>query len=402
MAQKKLKDDLVPASFRGVEFEVYSSSFSAGRRVQVHEYPQRDKPYVEDLGRATREIRFDAFVVGEDYVEQANDLLAALEEDGAGTLVHPWFGTLRVALKEPASVSFDAGLGVARVSLSFVESGELAFPRAAESTQVQSRLAAAALEESAVDSFVKRFNVKGFQDFVTAVAQGDLARVLGFTAAGEIGKSLGYATSLAKTVATAISLIQNPASLGYKIMGAFGLSSLATTYAAWANVVKLLSRTATNYKLTQKSTPNSYTPSRVKACANTNAVNALTRQALIAQAVGVSSLVGTDSDTSAGGYAEMIAVRQTIIAAIDAECLLAESDVYPALMQARAAVWADLTARARDDARLDTLTPPETLPALVVAYDYYEDASRDSEIIARNRIARPGFIAPEPIKVLTR
>ena len=55
MARRKLYEDLRPASFRGVSFQVDVASLSAGRRVQVHEYPQRDQPWVEDLGRATRQ-----------------------------------------------------------------------------------------------------------------------------------------------------------------------------------------------------------------------------------------------------------------------------------------------------------------------------------------------------------
>jgi len=87
----------------------------AGRRTQVHEYPQRDKPWVEDLGRSAREIAFEAFVVGADYVDQANRLLSAIEEPGPGALIHPWFGTLTVSLKDQARVTFSRELGFAPV-----------------------------------------------------------------------------------------------------------------------------------------------------------------------------------------------------------------------------------------------------------------------------------------------
>ncbi len=61
-----------------------------------------------------------------------------------------------------------------------------------------------------------------------------------------------------------------------------------------------------------------------------------------------------------------------------------------------------MTTRARDSARLTTLTPHEVTPALVVAYDYYEDATRDADIVARNQIRHPGFVPPIALKVLTR
>ena len=71
-------------------------------------------------------------------------------------------------------------------------------------------------------------------------------------------------------------------------------------------------------------------------------------------------------------------------------------------MKARAAVWRDLTTRARENARLTTLTPTEVSPALVLAYDYYEDASREADIVARNGIRHPGFVPVEPLRVITR
>ncbi len=46
------KDRLQDASFRGVPFKVEEESTGTGRRVETHEYPNRDKPYTEDLGKS--------------------------------------------------------------------------------------------------------------------------------------------------------------------------------------------------------------------------------------------------------------------------------------------------------------------------------------------------------------
>ena len=146
---KPLYEKLRPASFRKIPFQVDNSEFETGRRTQIHEYPQRDKPYMQDMGRRSREIEFDAFVVGQDYVEKANALLGAIEEYGAGTLIHPWLGTMQVNALS-CRVSFDRYLGQARFRLSFIEAGELAFPSSAQSTAQASRTAAAALESASV------------------------------------------------------------------------------------------------------------------------------------------------------------------------------------------------------------------------------------------------------------
>lgn len=401
-AAKKLAESLSPASFRGVPFQVETADLGAGRRTQLHEYPQRDKPYAEDLGRATRELTFTGFVVGADYVDQANKLLAALEERGPGTLVHPWLGTQTVSLKEPARVSFDAALGVARFSLAFVESGALEFPAAATSTPVETRNAATALETSAVESFAKQFSISGFQDFVSSAANAALADVLGVVALGEIGKLFAYSSSLANTVSTVIGLVSNPATLGWKLLGLVGLSGIASTVSAWVSLVRSLTRSSRSHKLAPPASPSLYTPSRQQAYVNTSAINALTRQALLAQAVGASSLIGSAVDAHRPTYEDYLSVRDDLAAALDEESLTATDTVYPILQAARQAVWQDLTARARDNARLTTLTPAEVLPAVVIAYDYYEEASRDDEIIARNALRHPGFVPANPLKVLTR
>ncbi|HFJ2043202.1 TPA: DNA circularization N-terminal domain-containing protein, partial [Salmonella enterica] len=58
------RERLRDASFRGVPFSVEDDESAFGRRVQVHEYPNRDKPWTEDLGRATRRLTINAYLVG--------------------------------------------------------------------------------------------------------------------------------------------------------------------------------------------------------------------------------------------------------------------------------------------------------------------------------------------------
>lgn len=433
MPSKKLSAKLMPASFRGVAFNVDDTDFGAGRRTQVHEYPQRDKPYAEDMGRATRDLNVSAFLVGADYVEQANDLLDALEQQGPGTLVHPWFGSMQVSLVDKARVSFDSGLGLARVRMQFVEAGELAFPMATSSTGAATRLAADNLSAASIDSFAAEFGIKGFQDWVSAAANGQLLDKLGIVSSSEIDKVFNFSNRLAKTFSTLAGFISNPRTLGTKLMGMFGLSGLATSMAAWkraskitsrtgvsakpvywngrstspaswSSVVKSLSRTSKIPELKNKPASAVYTPSRKQAQANASAIAAITRQAMLVQAVGASSLVGGDADigSTTTSYADMLEVRDAVLSAIDAEMLVAGDTVYVALQEARAAVWTDMTTRARDSSRIKSLTPKQIQPALVLAYDQYGDASRDAEIVTRNNIRHPGFVPVKTISLLTQ
>ena len=64
-------------------------------------------------------------------------------------------------------------------------------------------------------------------------------------------------------------------------------------------------------------------------------------------------------------------------------------------------MWENLTTKAESQARLVTYTPSAVMPAVVVAYEFYEDANRDLEIVERNDIVRPGFVPVAPLKLLS-
>lgn len=118
---------LQPASFRGASFGVTSDSLDTGRRTVKHEFPGREKPYVEDLGRKTRSFSIEGFVVGKDYADRRNELLSALEQSGTGVLIHPYYGEMTVQV-DNVSVSHSAqDGGMAIFSITFTEPGDVAF-----------------------------------------------------------------------------------------------------------------------------------------------------------------------------------------------------------------------------------------------------------------------------------
>ena len=436
------KDSLRSASFRGINFQVSDTDLGAGRRVQVHEYPQRDVSWVEDLGRATRAISVEGFLIGSDYIAQANRLLAALESVGPGTLVHPWLGSMQVCLVQPARVRFDAGLGMATVSMSFVEAGDLSFPNPTQSTQAVSRLTADALAKAAISDFAKRFSVSGFQSFVSTAAQGHVAKILGFLGSGQVGQLVGLATSTANRVTQVMALVNNPGVLGQTLLNVFDLSGAAGAVAAWSEAVKMITGISKSSSMQPPAATASVTPSRQQIQINAVALYGLGRQLLLAQAVGISSLVGSDQDNTQAGLAAltqqdqgtsgqttvlptgitvetiagitqpqavsqqmtsdaMLAVRDLILSALDAEMGVCGDATYDALQEARAAVYADITARAQSAVSLTTYTPVQTMPMLVIAYELYADATRDAEILLRNDIRHPGFVPPVPLSVLS-
>lgn len=406
MSEPAWKDKLRPASFRDVPFQVESDDMTVGRRVQVFEYPQRDKPFSEDLGRATREINIPGYVIGPDYMAGRDALLAALETPGPGTLVHPWYGSLQVIAK-PAKVShsLDEG-GMCRFSLVFVEAGELSFPSSADAPGAKTEAAAEAVKTSAMDDFARAFSVEGWPKFVAADAvatlgaglsqlQGIASRVTGLidnplSAIGQLNSDLG-------------ALVRTPMALAQRVMGLFnGARGLFATVSGFFG-----DGDAANYRAVSGAVagvsqfkpsaipPGQLTPARQQIIQNRDAANALIRRALLTQAASMVAAMPLPVHDDA------VALRRDLGRALDDESLTASDETYRVLQDARAAAHKDIGQRIDGAARLNTITPAEPTPALVLAHDLYEDVGRDGEITARNKIKHPGFVPAEPIKVLS-
>jgi prophage DNA circulation protein len=389
-------------------------------------------------------------VVGPDYIEDAKALIGAAEEEGPGTLVHPWLGSMTVSLKDPMRVRFDSAAGHAVISFSFVEAGDLEFPSAVDSTPAQSQIAADSLCTAAAESFADSFSVDGFSAFVSDLAGTNFSDA--FNLAGTLGSGFsslsGWATGLTSIangglaslaggvlngVASGIanllgsslsSVLATPLSLAQAVMDVFDLSGLVAglaggsaaagpTYAAAAatpaqataadqilpiivGLVGIAGNGGAGGVLNAPIPVAGATLSRTQQVENQAAINAVVRRALLAQAVGMSSVLDTTVQTDAH------IVRASLCAALDLESLIADDVSYQALQVARRAVWADLTARSSDSARLLSYVPTEVVPALVIAYDQYEDAERAVELATRNKIIHPGFVPMNPLQVLSR
>ncbi|OCG24723.1 hypothetical protein A9G11_03455 [Gilliamella sp. wkB108] len=158
--------DLLPASFRGVPFQVSGTSSEFGRRNQTHEYPFRDVPYTEDVGRLARKNKIDAFLIGDDHKEQAEKLADAIEQEGAGTLIHPFLGELNVNIAGTVTISDSVDKRrMSVVSFSFVEAGELIFPDSSVATDDVVNENADNVDHELLDAF-EDFDLIDAPDFI--------------------------------------------------------------------------------------------------------------------------------------------------------------------------------------------------------------------------------------------
>lgn len=92
-----LAGEFLQGSYRGVPFVVMGNGGQAGRKQAVHDYPYRDTPWVEDLGRKGRLYRITGFLCGATCYVQRDLLADAAESKGPGLLVHPTIGIIRAA-----------------------------------------------------------------------------------------------------------------------------------------------------------------------------------------------------------------------------------------------------------------------------------------------------------------
>lgn len=94
------RDDLQYARFRGAYFHCESNSRESGRRIVEHQFPKKDTPYAEDMGRHAREFTVRGYCIvypsqrddqlfTVDYRTVRNALIAALEAEGPGELQLP-------------------------------------------------------------------------------------------------------------------------------------------------------------------------------------------------------------------------------------------------------------------------------------------------------------------------
>ena len=132
----KWRDELLPASFRGAEFHVESGGLESGRRIVTHEFPKKELPWAEDMGRraVTCEVRgyciaypFDVDLTGlyqRDYRVARNKLRAELDKGTPGVLQLPTLPPITVVCPRYRLTEESKAGGYCTFDMSFVELGE--------------------------------------------------------------------------------------------------------------------------------------------------------------------------------------------------------------------------------------------------------------------------------------
>jgi prophage DNA circulation protein len=374
------RDKLRPASFRGVSFEVATRQYAGGRRVATHEYPKRDEPSNEDMGRKARQLSVEAFQFGPEYLGPRNALLEALEQAGPGEYVDPWGLSHSVVVRSfSASERLDMG-GYVAWRIDFAEDAAGGHASRADTAA----LTASAADNAGtvyVEEFPEYFTVQNVPDQVRYDALNDVEGWLGRCA----GFSLTTPAALRSVLnirRQAVSLLDKPQQLAHSIFGivgslleGIGSANPKSRYAAARDIAALA-----------PARPDaSVAPS--PSTANRAALSDITSGLALVQAARATSEMDFDV------YDDAVAVRLQVADDLDSAMASASDPLYETLHALRTAVVRDISSRGANLARLADLQTTATLPALVVAYGYYGDASKETEVLSRNPVIRhPGFV----------
>ncbi|SET76886.1 DNA circularization protein [Pseudomonas graminis] len=420
------RDQLLPASFRGETFLIEDTSVPVGRKVQLHEYPKRDQAFAEQMGKVARVHKVRAFIIGDDCFARRDKLLTALEKEGEGTLVHPWLGQLSVvpgacemshSRREGGMVSFD---------LTFYPGNAVQNPAVKANTAKMLGQTSASYWSGALDRYnsamakvdTARINLIGLQNQVTGVfgiLSGQFSPLAGV---------IGSVTSMAQM------LINAPGSLSGLFTGYFsdlGLSSLvpkgsekkssasAAAFDSYTTAVATVSSQAEDASTINEVAGGSGGDTTAAA----QALSDLVQDAVLVQAAATVAempvVAPPEADAPAASLEQQLVnpterpevpVADDVIAARDEldevfwqAALKSDASYYPLVNATRQHVVRHLTAVAASGVRLETVTPLETSPALVLAFRRFGDATREGEVVQRNKITHPGFVPAAPLQI---
>ncbi|VXC68490.1 putative DNA circulation family protein [Pseudomonas sp. 8Z] len=393
------RDEMRPGSFRGVPFYIEGSDQSGGRRSILDEFPLRDLPSTQDMGRKARQYVLDMYVIGADYMAARDKLIEALEGAGPGTLMHPYRGELQViTYGEYRVVESTREGGLARITQTFAEAGEEPRPDGSPVPGVEVNARADLVQQEAVEEFAQDWNVADYASFVgeEAVTMLQEATAWVYQAGGVMGGGAQLSGLYNRLTGSLAQLILAPGNLAASLLG------LVRGLGSGTDPISALKAQMSLFNLGSRPkvpVPQGYsTPGRMQVANNQQAVYRLIERAAAVEAsrLATGRPVTPDGQVAPGVVFESrddaVQVRDQLVIELDRLQLAARPERYRSLAALCAAVVADMNRRSASLAPLAEYQLLDTQPALLIAHRLYGDASRASDIIARNKIKHPGFV----------
>lgn len=428
---------LQQASFNGVPFFTRSNSTQVGRRLSEHVYPFRDLPWMEDIGRKGRKYYIVGFLVGDDVIAQRNAMQAALENSGPGVLVHPTYGRLTVSATDQCTFEEDMSHGrVIEMRLVFQESGVKVYPASNVSTGNAVLTSAVNAKQATSDDFVDQVSAafdagaeaagqalttaSQWIDKVTALSidatsifhvasiiVGPFGRFFGGSTGSGSGSITGnYIPPSQVEVIVAGLISQSSTNLAtineaadetlLSVSGDIPLDMASSVQSLAASLLSSIANPADAIRIF--SDLNNFVPIPITAISaiasdqtiiQTSMADLLRRTAAIALAQASSTYQPTSQQDAES-------LRSQVVTILDNEILIAGNEgldeTFYALTDLRNAVAQDLTTRGAALPSLQTFMTNLPLPALTLAYQYYQDITRTDQLVYSANAVHPAFM----------
>lgn len=386
------------ASFRNVKFFINAHDYTGGKRLAVHELPQRDEPYTQNLGRKVRKFSLTAYVLGSDYFSQRNALLIECERGGRGLLVHPYLGSLLVNLENFRLRETTAEGRMARFTLDFIEAGEFKFPEKVVNAESSITTARGLALQAINDWFITIYSLarKPWN-----VVQNTRANISVGTAAINNAKRViqtvpEFKDAVSDALSDVVSLSRSAVELADTTINIMGFGTLSSDEHFRADAI--------NARIQFEGLKKLFNYQVVTTTGTADDENDPAQ--LYGAMLGYSALVVAAGLTGVMEYDSLEDAQEIvgdIIEQIDIILLTIGLDdtIATSLKDLQKVIVESIGLKGIDLSRLTSIILNISLPALVVSYGLYGTIDQEQDIIDRNKIGNPGFVpAGKEVEVL--
>ncbi|WP_018300107.1 DNA circularization N-terminal domain-containing protein [Fangia hongkongensis] len=153
-------DGLLQGKYNGVDFLFVESSRQDGKKLAVHEYPQRNTRTVTELGNLMPIYSLEVWTTGDEqtYFERRLNLIKAFKKEGLATFVHPIDGTMKATAKDFTVNEEMSSSGVAKFSVTIIPNTEPDYPKSVSSGKSNTQQVFNDTTEKINKSFSRKWN----------------------------------------------------------------------------------------------------------------------------------------------------------------------------------------------------------------------------------------------------
>jgi len=386
-----LKDELQVAQIGSAKFNWRGLSTTGGRKQAIHEYPNADYRFVEDLGLLPRTFTINGSINEPNYTANKNALLKELESGGVKRLVHPTFGSVDVTtgpytLDEPLNA-----VGQATLSMVFYRSDRdrTSIPKIADTAASEVNGLKDDAQDSIEDNISDAFSVSlGFpdnsDDAVEKVESISAAILKAIRPLEKNETIFGRINEQAEEfTANALLLVNAPSDLAEGVTQLVKRSArLTEDQTQRLALAKSLFSFGDDDELI-----NETTTQRIERKRNRDLLNGQMKTAYLAQAYDAIVNIEFDTVDDLDVEIEQVEAQYEIVSE------------YPQIDNNTIEVLADIRATAQTLLNEKRLTAQKivdietsTLPMAVIAYQYYGSTDNTDKLIALNATRNPSFV----------